>query len=162
MSRWYLYLFILGLHLWHMDFPRLGSNWSCSRQPAAVTAMPDPSHVYDLWWILNPLSRSRNQTCILMDTSQVLNLLSHSRNSAQCIFSCISSSSIFFPCHNFQSTDPSHLYKKNVFIQHTTYFIVFNMPMKVKYINRKIIIMLGHRNESIKSFDQVLGARAAD
>ena len=42
-----------------------------------ATATPDPSHVFDLhhssWqhWILNPLSEARDQTYILMDTSQV-------------------------------------------------------------------------------------------
>ena len=42
-----------------------------------ATAMGDPSHVFDLYhslWqcqILNPLSEARNQTCILLDTSQI-------------------------------------------------------------------------------------------
>ena len=42
-----------------------------------ATAMPDPSGVYNLhhssWqrWILNSLSKARNQTHILMDPSQV-------------------------------------------------------------------------------------------
>ena len=42
-----------------------------------ATATPDPSHVsnlhYSSWqhWILNPLSKARDQTCILMDTSHV-------------------------------------------------------------------------------------------
>ena len=34
--------------------------------------------------ILNPLSKATDQTCILMDTSQVLNLLSHNGNSPTC------------------------------------------------------------------------------
>ena len=40
-------------------------------------SMPDQSHVWDLHlssqqcWILNPLSKARSQTCILMDTSQI-------------------------------------------------------------------------------------------
>ena len=48
---------------------------------------PDPSHICDLhcsWWqcwILNPLCEARNGTRILMDPSQVLNLLSHDRSS---------------------------------------------------------------------------------
>ena len=43
---------------------------------------------HSLWqcWILNPLSRAREQTCILMDTSQFLNPLSYSRNSIISIF----------------------------------------------------------------------------
>ena len=57
--------------------------------PAYVTAIgtPDPSHVCDLChssrqcWIINPLNKTRDQTRILMDTSQVLNPLSHNGNS---------------------------------------------------------------------------------
>ena len=47
----------------------------------------DPSHICNLhhssWqcWILNLLSKARDQTQILMDTSQTLNLLSHDGNS---------------------------------------------------------------------------------
>ena len=49
--------------------------------------MQDPSHIYRLWlssWqhgILNPLSKSRDQTYLLMDASQVHNPPSHNRNS---------------------------------------------------------------------------------
>ena len=33
----------LGPHPWHMDVPRLGSNWSCSRWSTPhLTATPDP------------------------------------------------------------------------------------------------------------------------
>ena len=52
------------------------------------TAMQDSSHVCDLqhtsWqpWVLNPLSEARDQTCILMDTSQGHNPLSHNGNSS--------------------------------------------------------------------------------
>ena len=48
----------------------------------------DLSH--SLWqhWILNPLSEARNRTHILMDTSQVLNPLSHNGNSCT-IVSCL-------------------------------------------------------------------------
>ena len=52
-----------------------------------ITAMPDPSLICDLCWslwqcrILNPLSKARDQTHILMDTNWVLNPLSHSGNS---------------------------------------------------------------------------------
>ena len=44
---------------------------------ATARAMPDLSHIYDLYhssWqrqILNPLSKARHRTCVLMDTSQV-------------------------------------------------------------------------------------------
>ena len=46
---------------------------------ATITATLDLSHIYNLCHslkqrqILNPLSKARNQTCIFMDTSQVLN-----------------------------------------------------------------------------------------
>ena len=39
--------------------------------------MQNPSHVCDLhhsswqWWVLNPLSEARDQTCILMDANQI-------------------------------------------------------------------------------------------
>ena len=66
----------LGLHLWHMEVPRLGAEWEL-QSLAYATAMPDLSHVCDLYhssrqrWILNPLSETRDQTHVLMDTSQV-------------------------------------------------------------------------------------------
>ena len=56
-----------------------------------ATATKDPSCICDLhcslWqrWILKPLREARDRTCILMDTSQVLNVLSHNRNSC-CVF----------------------------------------------------------------------------
>ena len=52
-----------------------------------ATAMTDQSRVSNLgptlrqYWILNPLSEARDRTGILMDTSQVLNPLSHRGNS---------------------------------------------------------------------------------
>ena len=52
-----------------------------------VTAMRDPSHICDLphhlrqRWILDPLSEARDQTHILIDTSQVFNPPSHNGNS---------------------------------------------------------------------------------
>ena len=52
-----------------------------------VTATWDSSHLRDLHhssqqrWILNPLRKARDGTCILMDTSWVCNPLSHNRNS---------------------------------------------------------------------------------
>ena len=51
------------------------------------TAMLDPSCICNLhcsswqYWILNPMSGARDQTCNLMDTSWVHYLLSHNRNS---------------------------------------------------------------------------------
>ena len=66
----------LGLHPWQI--PRLGVELEL--QPPACTTATAPqewSHACDLhhssWqhWILNPLSRDRDRTHILMDTSWV-------------------------------------------------------------------------------------------
>ena len=52
-----------------------------------ATATPDPSHICNLCLslrqcqILHLLSKARDQACILVDASQVLNLLRHDRNS---------------------------------------------------------------------------------
>ena len=62
----------------HMEFPRLGVELEL-QLPACATATAtwDPSHVCYLhhsswqWWILNPLSKARNQTCVLVDASQI-------------------------------------------------------------------------------------------
>ena len=86
-SCWRFYFF-KGPHLWHMDVPRQGVESELQLLAyATATAMPDVSGICDLHCrlqqcqILNPLSKARNQTHILMDTSQVLNLLIHNRNS---------------------------------------------------------------------------------
>ena len=68
--------FFLGPHPWHMEVPRLGVKLEL-QLPAyiAATATRDPSHVCDLhhrsWqhWILNSLSKARDPTYYLMDTS---------------------------------------------------------------------------------------------
>ena len=70
----------LGPHLWHMEVPKPGVELELELQLLAYTtptAMPDLSCVYDLYcnsgqhWILNPLSKTRGRTHILMDTSQI-------------------------------------------------------------------------------------------
>ena len=54
---------------------------------ATAMATPDPSHIldlhYNLWQcqILNPLSKARDETHILMDTGWIFNPLSHNKNS---------------------------------------------------------------------------------
>ena len=63
-----------------MEVPRLGVE-SELHLPGytTATAMWDPSSVFNLHhssrqhWILNPLVGARDQTCIRMDTGQVLN-----------------------------------------------------------------------------------------
>ena len=73
--------FLFGLlwpHPWHMEVPRLGVKWKLLLLAyATATATQDLSCDWDLhhssWqcWILNPLSKARDQTRILMDTSQI-------------------------------------------------------------------------------------------
>ena len=68
----------LGLHPRHMEVPRLGVKSELQLLVyATATATPDLSHVRDLHHsspqrqILNPLSKARDWTRILMDTSWV-------------------------------------------------------------------------------------------
>ena len=76
------------LYLQHMEVASLGVELEL-QLPAytTATAMRDPSHTCDLhhslWQcgILNPLGKARDRTCNIVDTSQVLNPLSHNRNS---------------------------------------------------------------------------------
>ena len=76
------------LNLWHTEVPRLGVKMELQLLAwATATATPDPSCICNLqhrsWqcWILNPLSKARDQTGIPMDTSGILNPLSHNGNS---------------------------------------------------------------------------------
>ena len=70
----FVFLSFIGLHLWHMEVPRLGSNRSCW---AFTSAMWDLSQICNLHhssrqcWILNPLSNAKDWIHILMDPSWV-------------------------------------------------------------------------------------------
>ena len=80
----FIYLFIcfwfgfLGPHLRHMDVPRLGVELEL-QLPACTTATatPDPSRICDLHHssgqrqILNPLSKAKDRTCVLLEASQI-------------------------------------------------------------------------------------------
>ena len=78
-----------------MEVPRLGVNRSYSCQPIpqsqqrqvwAVSAAYTCNLRHSSWqrWVLIPLTKGRDRTCILMDASQILNQLSHNRDS--CIY----------------------------------------------------------------------------
>ena len=73
-----IFFFLLRLHLQHMEIPIQAVEFELQLLAYTTsTAMPDPSHVFDLhhssWqcWILNPLNKSRDRTCICMHTSWV-------------------------------------------------------------------------------------------
>ena len=72
-----MYVF-LGLHPWYMEVPRLVVELELQLLAfTPATAMWDLSCVFDLHHssgqcrILNPLIEARDQTCVLMDTSQI-------------------------------------------------------------------------------------------
>ena len=71
--------------------PGLGSNWSCSCQPLPQTCQIQALSVtyttaFSNDRSFNPLSETRDWTCILMDTSQIINLLGHNGNSQEPVF----------------------------------------------------------------------------
>ena len=77
-----------GLHPWHMEVPRLGVQLELQLLAyTTATAMPALSRIcnshHSLWQhrILNPLRGTRGRTSILVDTSRILNRLSHNRSS---------------------------------------------------------------------------------
>ena len=73
-----LVFFLLGLHLQHQEVPRLGVESELQLLACTTaTTTQDPSYSCDLhhssWqrWILNPLSKARNGTQVLMDAGWV-------------------------------------------------------------------------------------------
>ena len=80
-GRWqvlFCFVLFLGLHPWSMEVSSLGVELEL-QLPAytTATAMPDPSHICDLYHssqphqIPTPLSKARDWTHILMDTSWI-------------------------------------------------------------------------------------------
>ena len=74
-----LSLFFLGPNLQHMEVPRLGVESELQLPAYSIAiAMPELSPVcnpHNSSWkyqIINPLSKARYQTCVLMDTSRIL------------------------------------------------------------------------------------------
>ena len=87
LSLFFFFVF-LGPLPQHLEVPRLGVESELQLQVyTTATATRDPRCVCNLCcsfqqcWILNPLSEARARICILMDTSQVPNLRSHTGNS---------------------------------------------------------------------------------
>ena len=83
----------VGLHLLHMEVPRLGVKSEVQLQAyTTATAMGDPSRICNLCCTLqqggipNPLSEVRDWTHIFMDSSWILNPLSHNGNSQNILF----------------------------------------------------------------------------
>ena len=86
-ALWKFFIFFIvlfGPHLQHMEVLRLGVESELQLLAYTIAmAMLDPSHICDLHLslqqcqILNLLSKARDRTLILIDTSQVLNPLSH-------------------------------------------------------------------------------------
>ena len=75
----FFFLLLLGLHLQHMEVPRLGLQLELQLPAfATATATENLSGCLNLhhssqqcWRILNPLSEARDGTCNLMVTSQI-------------------------------------------------------------------------------------------
>jgi len=68
----------LGMYPLHMEVPKLGIKLEQQLQVYTnATATPDRSCIYNVhhssWqrWILNPLSKAKDQTCLLMHTSGI-------------------------------------------------------------------------------------------
>ena len=71
----FFFFCFLGLHLQHMEVPRLGVQSEVQLRATAI-ATRDLSHICSLYHssqkcrILNPLIKARDPACILMDTSR--------------------------------------------------------------------------------------------
>ena len=77
-NSFFLFFCFLGPYPWYMEVPRLGVL--SELQPPAyprTTATRDPRHICDLQHssrqsrLLNPLSKAKDQTRVLMNTGQV-------------------------------------------------------------------------------------------
>ena len=86
-QRNHLDLFFFWLHLRYMEVPRLGvkSELQSTSQPQQceiqATSVTHATACSNARFFLNPLSKTRDQTHILMDISQIFNKLSHNGNS---------------------------------------------------------------------------------
>ena len=90
----FFFFLFLQPHLQHMEVPglRVESELQLQVYTTAIP-MPDPGCICDICyssqqcWIINPLSEARDQTCNFMETSWVLNMLSHNGNSSLKLYS---------------------------------------------------------------------------
>ena len=91
----YIFFFFcfLGLHLWHMEVPRLGVELELQLQAYTVaTATRDRSQVCHVCHhslqcqIPDPLNEAGDQTCILVDTSQIVSASPQQELPQTCIF----------------------------------------------------------------------------
>ena len=92
----FFFFVFLGPYPRHIEVPGLGVKLELQLPAiATATAMQDLSCICDLrhslWqcWILNPLSETRDQICILMNTSWVPKLLSHNGNYSHSRLRCV-------------------------------------------------------------------------
>ena len=101
------FFFFLGLHPRHVEFPRLGVQ---SAPSVTYTTAQGNARSF------NPLREARDPTCILMDPSQVLNLLGPNGNSFPnfLIIKCSNTQEMGGPAQRHSCTQP-HL-------QHTRFF----------------------------------------
>ena len=89
----FLFRVFLGPHSLHAEVLRLGVKLEL-QLPAYTTATAtrdpsdicDPHHSLQQHQVLNSLREARDQTCIIMDTSRIINPLSYSGNSHLGIF----------------------------------------------------------------------------
>ena len=98
-----------------MEVPRLRAELELQLLAiATVTATSDLSHICNIHhssrqrYLLNPLSKARDRTQILMDAGQALNPLSHNGNSdgrLSLLYFFLSFFFFFFFCHSMQQLD---------------------------------------------------------
>ena len=105
-------LFVSGLLCGIWKFLGWGQIRAAPEATATATAIPDSSCICDLssslqqHRILNPLSEAGDQTCILVDTSWVLNPLSPNGNSCNTSFTWMNEKKTVTP-HSQSSTNES-------------------------------------------------------
>ena len=78
MFNLFFFLVFLGPHLQHMEVPRPGVKselqllvYTTATATGDLSCICNPHHSSWQRWILNPLSKTRNGTCILMDANQI-------------------------------------------------------------------------------------------